>query len=134
MTKKRRVYVISTLKRPVALEHYLYFSNGFFKIVDKNKRFLQDGYRAATAEARLKSQKHEGTKKRIPFGHQKPRKRIDGWPSFVKLLQEKDKLPAVTFMFSKNRCENIADSLRYVPDVCFCAEFTDLQYMHHVQH
>ena len=48
-TKKRRVYVVSTSKRPVPLEHHLYTgnsnktSNELFLIVDSKKTFVQSG-------------------------------------------------------------------------------------------
>lgn len=43
-TKKKDVYVISTLKRPVPLEHYLYAGSEVHKIVDASKNFLAQGY------------------------------------------------------------------------------------------
>lgn len=48
-TKKRRVYVVSTTKRPVPLEHHLYTGNSnktsseLFLLVDSKKTFLQNG-------------------------------------------------------------------------------------------
>lgn len=48
-TKKRKVYVISTLKRPVPLQHYLYTGcggksrNDRFLIVDADGKFKKDG-------------------------------------------------------------------------------------------
>ncbi|KAL2446187.1 Antiviral helicase SKI2 [Exophiala dermatitidis] len=46
-TKKKNIYVISTPKRPVPLEHYLWAGKEMFKIVDSEKRFLQSGWKAA---------------------------------------------------------------------------------------
>lgn len=46
-TKKKNIYVISTPKRPVPLEHYLWAGKEMFKIVDSEKRFLQQGWKAA---------------------------------------------------------------------------------------
>ena len=54
-TKKKKMYVISTPKRPVPLEHFLYTgnsnktSNELFLIVDANSKFLTRGYEAAVA-------------------------------------------------------------------------------------
>lgn len=45
-TKQKDIYVISTPKRPVPLEHYLWAKNQTIKLVDENKNFLEDGYRA----------------------------------------------------------------------------------------
>lgn len=42
-TKKKDIYVISTLQRPVPLEHYLYAGRDKFKIVDAKRSFLAHG-------------------------------------------------------------------------------------------
>lgn len=39
-TKKKDIYVISTLKRPVPLEHHLYAGKDLFKIVGANEKKL----------------------------------------------------------------------------------------------
>ena len=46
-TKKKDIYVISTTKRPVPLEHYLWGGKEMFKIVDSSKRFLEKGWKEA---------------------------------------------------------------------------------------
>ena len=46
-TKKKEIYVISTPKRPVPLEHYLWADKAMHKIVDANKRFLEKGWKEA---------------------------------------------------------------------------------------
>lgn len=46
-TKKKDIYVISTLKRPVPLEHYLWADKAMYKIVDSNKTFLDKGWKEA---------------------------------------------------------------------------------------
>lgn len=46
-TKKKDIYVISTPKRPVPLEHYIWADKKMFKIVDSSKQFLQKGYKDA---------------------------------------------------------------------------------------
>lgn len=48
-TKKKDIYVISTLKRPVPLEHYLWADKGMYKIVDADKKFLDNGWIGANA-------------------------------------------------------------------------------------
>ncbi|CAB3410787.1 unnamed protein product [Caenorhabditis bovis] len=51
--KNRRINVISTLRRPVPLEHYLYTGQDgktqrdLFKIIDRNGNFIMKGYREA---------------------------------------------------------------------------------------
>lgn len=46
-TKKKDIYVISTPKRPVPLEHYLWADKKMFKIVDSNKSFVEKGWKDA---------------------------------------------------------------------------------------
>ncbi|POS85673.1 antiviral helicase [Erysiphe pulchra] len=46
-TKKKNIYVISTPKRPVPLEHYLWAGNNMIKIVDSDKRFIDKGWKEA---------------------------------------------------------------------------------------
>lgn len=46
-TKKKDIYVISTPKRPVPLEHYLWAGKEMHKIVDSEKRFIEKGWKTA---------------------------------------------------------------------------------------
>lgn len=46
-TKQRDIYVISTPKRPVPLEHYLWAGKDIHKIVDADKKFLENGWKDA---------------------------------------------------------------------------------------
>ena len=46
-TKKKNIYVISTPKRPVPLEHYIWAGKDMHKIVDSEKRFIEKGWKAA---------------------------------------------------------------------------------------
>ena len=46
-TKKKNIFVISTPKRPVPLEHYLWADKAMYMIVDANKRFLDKGWKDA---------------------------------------------------------------------------------------
>ncbi|KAF7921755.1 hypothetical protein BELL_0325g00020 [Botrytis elliptica] len=46
-TKKKDIYVISTPKRPVPLEHYLWADKGIHKIVDAEKKFIEKGWKSA---------------------------------------------------------------------------------------
>ncbi|KAL4871949.1 hypothetical protein BDV12DRAFT_183499 [Aspergillus spectabilis] len=60
-TKKKDIYVISTLKRPVPLEHYLWAGKSKHKIVDSNKRFIENGWKEAddiiSGKDKIKAQK-----------------------------------------------------------------------------
>ncbi|KAI5454433.1 Antiviral helicase ski2 [Naganishia albida] len=56
-TKKKDIYVISTPKRPVPLEHYLWAGKELHKIVDASSHFLSDGYKAAGESLKRKQEK-----------------------------------------------------------------------------
>ncbi|KAK1758129.1 NUC185 domain-containing protein [Echria macrotheca] len=53
-TKQKDIYVISTPKRPVPLEHYLWASKNIYKIVDSDKKFLEKGWKDANAALQYK--------------------------------------------------------------------------------
>ncbi|KAK3367232.1 NUC185 domain-containing protein [Lasiosphaeria ovina] len=53
-TKQRDIYVISTPKRPVPLEHYLWAGRNIHKIVDADKNFIEKGWKDADAAVRGK--------------------------------------------------------------------------------
>ncbi|KAI3327101.1 DSHCT domain-containing protein [Xylariaceae sp. AK1471] len=53
-TKQRDIYVISTPKRPVPLEHYLWAGKNIHKIVDHQKKFLEKGWKEADQAMRGK--------------------------------------------------------------------------------
>ncbi|KAL8656010.1 MAG: hypothetical protein Q9226_002814, partial [Calogaya cf. arnoldii] len=61
-TKKKNVYVISTPKRPVPLEHFLWADKAMHKIVDANKKFLDQGWK----EANLAMSGRDNTKTATP--------------------------------------------------------------------
>jgi antiviral helicase SKI2 len=46
-TKKKDIYVISTPKRPVPLEHFLWANKGMHKIVSADKKFIEKGWKDA---------------------------------------------------------------------------------------
>lgn len=48
-TKKKDIYVISTAKRPVPLEHYLWAKNKKFLLVDSEKRFIESAWKSSAA-------------------------------------------------------------------------------------
>lgn len=56
-TKKKDIYVISTLQRPVPLEHYLYANRDMYKVVDPKRNFLAQGYDVLSFE-RILAQSH----------------------------------------------------------------------------
>ncbi|EFY95805.1 DEAD-like helicases superfamily protein [Metarhizium robertsii] len=46
-TKQKDIYVISTSKRPVPLEHYIWAGKDVHKIVDSDKKFIEKGWKDA---------------------------------------------------------------------------------------
>lgn len=59
-TKQKHIYVISTPKRPVPLEHYLYVDKLVYKIVDGGKTFLMGGYKDASDALKPKDKVSSG--------------------------------------------------------------------------
>ncbi|KAI1325689.1 DSHCT domain-containing protein [Xylariaceae sp. FL0255] len=53
-TKQKDIYVISTPKRPVPLEHFLWANKDIYKIVDDKKKFLEKGWKEADQAMRGK--------------------------------------------------------------------------------
>ena len=70
-TKKRKIYVISTLKRPIPLEHYLYTGTDgkskdeIFLLQDASGKFLETGHRKA--ELAKKARESKTKQVQIPF-------------------------------------------------------------------
>lgn len=57
-TKKKDIYVISTPKRPVPLEHYLWADKAMHKIVDADKSFLDKGWKEANVAMSGRDKNH----------------------------------------------------------------------------
>ena len=56
-TKRKRVHTISTEKRPVPLQHYLYAAGGMHKVMDRAGKFLSSGHTDAASKLREKEEK-----------------------------------------------------------------------------
>ena len=122
-TKKKDVYVISTTKRPVPLEHFLYVDKDVFRVVDADRHFLPNGVTRASA-ALTRRQDRDG-----PVAGRGARGARGGgrggfaprhtdvagdkslWVHLVGTLKKKSLLPVVVFVFSKRKCEEYADTL-----------------------
>uniref|UniRef100_A0A8D0H0W4 SKI2 subunit of superkiller complex n=1 Tax=Sphenodon punctatus TaxID=8508 RepID=A0A8D0H0W4_SPHPU len=120
--KRKKIYVISTLKRPVPLEHHLYTGNSqktqneLFLLVDARGNFLTKGYYAAMDAKKERASKHSQT-----FGAKQPTHSGSGpgqdksvWLSLLDMLRKRDQLPVVAFTFSRNRCDDNAAALTTV--------------------
>lgn len=125
-TKKKNIYVISTLKRPVPLEHYLFVKNNIYKIVDAQKNFLRNNYDAAnealTGISQDKNSKTSNNNKKTNNKNAKPivksKKPVSKMQTtrnmynhMVGFLAKSELLPVVIFTFSKKKCEEYADGL-----------------------
>ena len=122
-TKRKPVYVISTLKRPVPLEHYLFTAAGgkggkMHKVMTAGKAFLLQGH-AAAAKALATSKSAKSGRGRGGRSGGRGRSRGGGrgraqkgqLRKLVGMLKEKDLLPTVFFVFSKKLCETCAHEL-----------------------
>ncbi|KAM9119587.1 LOW QUALITY PROTEIN: superkiller complex protein 2 [Pangshura tecta] len=117
--KRKRIYVISTLRRPVPLEHHLYTGTShktqheLFLLLDARGTFLTKGYYAAVEAKKERSSKHAQT-----FGAKQPTYMSTGpgqekgvWLSLMDALRKRDQLPVVAFNFSRARCDDNASAL-----------------------
>ncbi|KAL4715896.1 hypothetical protein ACJJTC_013196 [Scirpophaga incertulas] len=121
-TKKRKVYVVSTPKRPVPLCHYLYTGSGGkskherFLVIDQEGNFQLRGYNEAVAakKARENDYKKNFGPKAGGNKFQNPKAEQTMWVAFIDHLRQKDKLPVVAFTLSRNRCDQNAENLMSV--------------------
>uniref|UniRef100_A0A3P9I6U1 SKI2 homolog, superkiller viralicidic activity 2-like n=1 Tax=Oryzias latipes TaxID=8090 RepID=A0A3P9I6U1_ORYLA len=116
--KKKHIYVISTMKRPVPLEHHLYTGNStktqkeMFLLVDAAGNFLTKGYYAAVDAKKERSSKHAQT-----FGTKNTSQNTTAsqdrsvWLALLHFLSQRQQTPVVAFTFSRVRCDDNARSL-----------------------
>ncbi|KAL2079886.1 hypothetical protein ACEWY4_023679 [Coilia grayii] len=116
--KKRHIYVISTLKRPVPLEHHLYTGNStktqkeLFLLIDPAGNFLTKGYYAAVDAKKERTSKHAqsfGTKNTSQNTTPNQDKAV--WLTLLNFLSQRQQTPVVAFTFSRTRCDDNARSL-----------------------
>ncbi|KAM4630900.1 superkiller complex protein 2 [Polymixia lowei] len=116
--KKRHIYVISTMKRPVPLEHYLYTGNStktqkeMFMLLDATGNFLTTGYYAAIDAKKERTSKHAqsfGTKNTSQNTSANQDRAV--WLSLLHFLSQRQQTPVVAFTFSRTRCDENARSL-----------------------
>ncbi|XP_067012923.2 superkiller complex protein 2 [Anabrus simplex] len=120
-TKGRKMYVISTLRRPVPLKHYLYTGstgkpdNQLHLILDENESFVLQGYQDA-CEA-MDTRKNKAKKQFGPRQGYIPlteKQEASMWQALINSLDKNDKLPIVAFTLSRNRCDTNAKNLMSV--------------------
>lgn len=150
-TKQKNIYVISTPKRPVPLEIYIWAKNNIYRVIDANGKYSE-------VEFRKHKDVYENSSKKLPpnvrmgpgsrggpggtarggnrgggavanrgrgnfRGRDGPSKNT--WISLVHYLKQHNLLPAVVFVFSKKRCEEYADTLNNV-DYCTAKEKSEI--------
>ncbi|XP_034941079.1 helicase SKI2W [Chelonus insularis] len=121
--KKRKMYVISTLKRPIPLKHYLYIGtdgktrNDRYLVLDGDGNFhLDNWYKTKTLQdSRSKNSKNDN-RNRAQFTLKQAKTM---WEAFIAHLKEQQLLPVVIFTLSKNRCDQNAD---FLTSVCLTNE------------
>ncbi|XP_061521244.1 helicase SKI2W [Phycodurus eques] len=116
--KKKHIYVISTLKRPVPLEHYLYTGNStktqkeMFLLLDAAGNFLTKGYYAAADAKKERTSKYAqsfGTKNTSLYTTPSQDRAV--WLTLLHFLTHRQQTPVVAFTFSRTRCDENARSL-----------------------
>jgi antiviral helicase SKI2 len=117
-TKKKKIYVISTMKRPVPLEHFLYTGSSAkskderFLLQDSNGNFLQEGYNKAYL-----AKKERENKGKAAYGAKCVKDRVGPQQekniliTLIDHLSKRDKLPVVVFTLSRNRIDQNASLL-----------------------
>lgn len=126
-TYQKKVYVVTTYKRPVPLQHYLYTGCGGssrdnkYVILDANGKFSMEGYNQANESiVKLKDKKQDKEhlkpqpKAPIKKGIYTPKQEKTMWDGLVDHLSKKELLPVVAFTFSRQRCDQNAESLMHL--------------------
>lgn len=119
-TKKKKIHVISTTKRPVPLQHFLYAGKELFKLYDASHGYLPGAYSAAKTKLLPPSDKPKANAGRGGGSSTGATTRNMGrtsggdqseWTKLVTSLKDKALLPVVVFAFSKKLCEESANKL-----------------------
>uniref|UniRef100_K3WVU5 Helicase SKI2W n=1 Tax=Globisporangium ultimum (strain ATCC 200006 / CBS 805.95 / DAOM BR144) TaxID=431595 RepID=K3WVU5_GLOUD len=121
-TKKKKIHVISTTKRPVPLQHFLYAGKDLFKVYDASTGYLPGAYGAAKAKLFPPSDKPKaggrggGSSAGGSSNNPRTMGRTSGgdqsdWTKLITSLKDKSLLPVVVFAFSKKLCEESASKL-----------------------
>lgn len=114
--RKKPTVVITTAKRPVPLEHYLYTGSNAktmdqrFKFIDSASQFVDFGYKKAL-DAKKDAAKHlKGAKGQNFYANPQQEKNI--YVTLVRHLEQLALLPVICFTFSRRRCDSNARMLQ----------------------
>ncbi|KAK4884408.1 hypothetical protein RN001_000679 [Aquatica leii] len=119
-TYQRKVYVITTSKRPIPLQHYLYTGCGGssrdnrFLILDGEGNFSLEGYKQSqTSLLKLKDRKQNNMTAAPPKkAFYSPKQDQVMWSALVDHLNKNKLLPVVAFTFSRKKCDDNARNLK----------------------
>ena len=107
-TKQKNIYVISTEKRPVPLQHFLWKSNKLFPILDGSTgKWNSESFKNARMEGM--TVKKLDQQKRGIFKKPSMKQAKSTWTVLINYLQKQELLPVVIFAFSKKVCEDWSD-------------------------
>ena len=113
--KNRKIFVISTTKRPVPLEHFLYTGKGGkskderFLVLDASNQFINFGYTQAMQALKDREKKHTQTHGPKQGGggrgYMGEKEEKNMWIGLIDHLSKRELLPIVAFTLSKKRCD-----------------------------
>lgn len=114
--RKKPTVVITTARRPVPLEHYLYTGSNpktidqRYKFIDKESNFVNHGYVLALESKKEKPKHLRGAKGEMPNASFHQEKNI--YITLVRHLEKLSLLPVICFTFSRKRCDSNARMLQ----------------------
>jgi antiviral helicase SKI2 len=120
-TRTKKTYVISTTKRPVPLEHYLFVgktSTGQeekFLLIDSESKLRDEGYREAVLAMKEKEAKVDKLYTTSPG--LSPHAERNYMIGMIRHLQKDDRLPLIIFTLSRKKCYANATSLSSTMDL-----------------
>jgi antiviral helicase SKI2 len=115
-TRNQVIHCVSTEYRPVPLNHYLFADTKETLIpLTIGGEFNTNAYKSIYEEQKQKQPKVDPKKKEYyrptPSGDAKLRTEISKLQKLISHLNEQDKLPATVFVFSRKRCEILANGI-----------------------
>lgn len=114
--RKKATVVITTAKRPVPLEHYLFTGTDpksidqRYKFIDSSSQFVGEGYKKALDAKKVSTKHVKGAK-----GHNfaaNPQQDKNMYVTLIRHLEKLCMLPVICFTFSRRRCESNAKMLQ----------------------
>ncbi|TDH72069.1 hypothetical protein CCR75_008664 [Bremia lactucae] len=123
-TKQKKIHVISTYKRPVPQQHFLYAGKELFKLYDAMSGYVATAHSAAKTKLLPEKAKAStrGGKTVARGGGSTANARTlrtsggnqGDWTKLITTLKDRSLLPVVVFAFSKRLCEASASKLAKV--------------------